>query len=227
MDHVMVPIKTAAATLLDYFVTIVAANPLAHGDDFTHIPLATFDVHMMGLIIRTQLAYNELQSSDFSINFWRRALHDLARGGHLPRSEVHQYRMDEQEFLNAVYNIVTSNPFPPWAAAADFHFKHEHEHDLHKFFDEWRRYSQAIARFVAVRSFPSRRAIPRDLRSGSKRDFCDFDPFYLRWPRTRADTSLPAQQYIPHRISTHRNQLQLPAPPGHSQGGSGHHVGDH
>ncbi|KAL7340028.1 Proteophosphoglycan ppg4 [Rhodotorula toruloides] len=183
MDHVMVPIKTAAATLLDYFVTIVAANPLAHGDDFTHIPLATFDVHMMGLIIRTQLAYNELQSSDFSINFWRRALHDLARGGHLPRSEVHQYRMDEQEFLNAVYNIVTSNPFPPWAAAADFHFKHEHEHDLHKFFDEWRRYSQAIARFVA--------------------------------------------QYIPHRISTHRNQLQLPAPPGHSQGGSGHHVGDH
>ncbi|BGP30446.1 hypothetical protein JCM10296v2_002201 [Rhodotorula toruloides] len=181
MDHVMVPIETAAATLLDYFVTIVAANPLSHGDDFTHIPLATFDVHMMDLIIRTQLAYNQLRSSDFSINFWRRALHDLAHGGHLPRSEVHHYRMDEQEFLNAVYYIVASNPFPSWAAAADYHFKHEHEHDLPTFFHEWRRYSQAIALFVA--------------------------------------------QYIPHRISTHRNQLQLPAPPAHPHDGSGHHAG--
>ncbi|EGU12730.1 Proteophosphoglycan ppg4 [Rhodotorula toruloides ATCC 204091] len=167
MDYVMVHIKTAAATLLDYFITIVAADPLAHGDDFTHIPLAASDIHMMGLIIRTQLAYNQLESSDFSINFWQRALRGLAHGGHLPRSGVDRHSMREQDFLNAVYNIVTHRAFAPWAAAADHHFRAEH--DLVTFLHAWLNYSHAIELFVA--------------------------------------------QYIPYRISTHRQPRQLPALP--------------
>ncbi|BGP23146.1 hypothetical protein Rt10032_c02g1097 [Rhodotorula toruloides] len=56
--------------------------------------------------------------------------------------------MDELEFLNAVYDIVTARGFSPWAAVADHHFKPVHG-DLKYALDEWLNYSHAIELFVA------------------------------------------------------------------------------
>ncbi|BGP30444.1 hypothetical protein JCM10296v2_002199 [Rhodotorula toruloides] len=116
LSYVKVKLKTFAETLLDYLVAIVQADPASH-NDWAEIELAPHNVHLMGLIIRTQFAYDQLQSSDFSINLWRHALRCLVVNHHLPRS------LSMQVCLDAVRNVVSSPTFAPWAAAADTRFE--------------------------------------------------------------------------------------------------------